>query len=178
LDFHKYPSCGISGPDGFLSLKGGKLMTLDALLNQYPATEDYLIEALREYQIQKKDHCVTEKEIAKFAVYFHVTVSKVCGVVSFYSFLSEKPKGKYVIRVCKDVPCYVNGSDSILKTLETQLGIHSGETTPEGLFTLECTACLGACDHSPAVRINEKTYTDLTADKIKALLSECREGKS
>jgi NADH-quinone oxidoreductase subunit E len=162
----------------FCRLKGGKSMTLENLLNKYPATEDYLIEALREYQTQKKDHCVTEKEIVRFATYFHVTESKVCGVVSFYSFLSDQPKGKYVIRVCKDVPCYVTGSESILKTIETKLGIHPGETTPDNLFTLEYTGCLGACDHSPALRINEKTYTDLTADKIKAILSECREGKS
>jgi len=152
-------------------------MKLETFLNKYPATEDYLIEALREYQVQKNDHSVTEKEIKLFAQYFHVTESKVCGVVSFYSFLSDKPKGKYVIRICKDVPCYINDSESILKTLEQKLGIHPGETTPDNLFTLEYSACLGACDHSPVIRINEKTYTDLTPDKIKAILSECREGK-
>jgi NADH-quinone oxidoreductase subunit E len=148
-----------SGPDGFLSFEGGKPMTLEMLLKKYPATEDYLIEALREYQIHKSDHSVTEKEIVRFATYFHVTESKVCGVVSFYSYLYGQPK-------------------AILKTLETKLGIHPGETTSDMLFTLEYTGCLGACDHSPAIRINEKTYTDLTPDKIKAILSECREGKS
>lgn len=153
-------------------------MTLETLLKKYSDQEEYLIEALREYLTQKKDHSVTEKEIARFASYFHVTESKVCGVVSFYSFLSAKPKGKYVIRLCKDVPCYVNGSDMILKTLETKLGIHAGETTADQLFTLEYCGCLGACDHAPVMRVNEKTYTDLTPDKIKAILSELREGKS
>jgi len=153
-------------------------MTLDGLLKKYPNTEDYLIEALREYHIMKADHAVTEQEIGKIASYFHVTESKVCGVVSFYSFFSTHPKGKYVIRLCKDVPCFLNGSDGILETLKNRLGIQPGETTADGLFTLEVTSCLGHCDHSPAVRINEKTYTDLTPDRIKAILSECKEGKS
>jgi len=153
-------------------------MKLETLLNKYPPTEDYLIEGLREYQIYKKDHSVSETEIKQFAKYFHVTESKVCGVVSFYSFLSDKPKGKYIIRICKDVPCYLNNSETILHTLEQMLEIHAGETTMDNLFTLEFSACLGACDHSPALRINEKTYTDLTPDKIKAILSECREEKS
>jgi len=153
-------------------------MTLDTLLQMYPATEDYLIEALRAYHITKIDHSVSEQEIAQIASYFRVTESKVCGVVSFYSFFSSKPKGKYVIRLCKDVPCYVNGSDTLLETLKSTLGIQPGETTPDNLFTLEVTSCLGHCDHSPVLRINEKTYSDLTANRIKAIISECKEGKS
>jgi len=151
-------------------------MTLDTLLKMYPATEDYLIEALREYHIMKTDHAVSEQEIAKIASYFHVTESKVCGVVSFYSFFSAHPKGKYVIRLCKDIPCFLNGSDTMLETLKTLLGVQPGETTNDALFTLEVTSCLGHCDHSPVMRINEKSYTDLTKDRIKAILSECREG--
>lgn len=153
-------------------------MSLDTLLKQFPATEDYLIEALRAYHVLKTDHSVSEQEIAKIASYFHVTESKVCGVVSFYSFFSTKPKGKYVIRLCKDIPCFLNGSDTVLNTIKTILGIQVGETTSDNLFTLEVTSCLGHCDHAPAVRINEKTYTDLTTDRIKAILSACREGKS
>ena len=151
-------------------------MTLDTLLKMYPATEDYLIEALREYHIMKTDHAVSEHEIATIASYFHVTESKVCGVVSFYSFFSAHPKGKYVIRLCKDIPCFLNGSDTMLETLKSLLGIQPGETTKDALFTLEVTSCLGHCDHSPVLRINEKSYTDLTKDRIKAILSECREG--
>jgi NADH:ubiquinone oxidoreductase subunit E len=153
-------------------------MTLEAFLSGYPATEDYVIEALRDYQAEKNDHCVTEAEIARFAAYFGITESKVCGIVSYYSYLSSVPKGQYVIRVCKDVPCFVNGSESVMKTLENRLGIKEGETTEDKMFTLELTGCLGHCDHSPCMRINEKTYHDLTPDKIKAILSECREGKS
>ncbi|MDD3126236.1 MAG: NAD(P)H-dependent oxidoreductase subunit E [Candidatus Izemoplasmatales bacterium] len=153
-------------------------MTLESMIQKYPASPEYLVEALRDYQMAKNDHSVTESEIVKIAKYFNVTESKVCSVVSFYSFLSEKPKGRYVIRICRDVPCFVNKSESILKTLETRLGIKPGETTPDGLFTLEYTGCLGQCDHAPAFRINDMTYVDLTPDKVKAILSEYREEKS
>lgn len=152
-------------------------MTLETLFSRYPAEKEYLVEALRDYMAEKDDHSATEEEIIRFAKHFGVTESKVCNVVSFYTYLSAEPKGKFVVRVCGDVPCYVNGSDAVLKTVEAKLGIHPGEVTPDGRFSLETTPCLGHCDHSPCLRINDVTHHDLTPDKIRAILAQCEGAK-
>lgn len=149
-------------------------MVLQEILNQYPPTEDSLIEILLAYQAEKKDHFISNEEIAAIAQYVQTTESKVCSVLSFYTFFSNKPRGKYIIYVCKDVPCYVNEAGNIIRTLERLLGIKVGETTPNNMFTLEYASCLGACNQAPAMRIDGKTYTNLTTDKVKAIISEYR----
>jgi len=150
------------------------IMLLEKILEKYPQTEDYLIEVLVEYQAAKHDHYITNQDILKLSEHFNITESKICSVLSFYTFFSNKPRGRYIIQVCKDVPCYINGSTNIIKTLEHELGIKMGETTPNQLFTLEYTSCLGCCDNPPAMRIDGKTLTHLTSDKIKAILAEYR----
>lgn len=152
-------------------------MTLETLFSRYPAEKEYLVEALRDYLAEKDDHSVTEGDIIRFAAHFGVTESKVCNVVSFYTYLSADPKGRFVVRVCGDVPCFVNGSESVLKTVEEKLGIRPGEVTPDGRFSLESTPCLGHCDHAPCLRINEVTHHDLTPEKIRTILAGCGEAK-
>jgi len=99
-----------------------------------------------------------------------IPVSEVYGVASFYSFLSTKPLGKNVIRICNSVPCYLKNSQSILATVEEELGIKPGETTEDGKFSLQLTNCIGACDQAPAMMINHKLYVDLTPMKIRDIL--------
>lgn len=99
-----------------------------------------------------------------------MSLGEVYGVASFYSFLTTKPLGKNVIRVCKSVPCYFKHSEMIVKCLEAELRIHAGETTSDGRFTLELTNCIGACDRAPAMLINDDVYGDLTPERIRAIL--------
>ena len=147
-------------------------MLLDEIVSKYPKKEDSLIEILLEYQATKESHYISNEEISFIAQYVNVTESKVCSVLSFYTFFSNKPRGKYVIQICKDVPCYVSDSKNILQTLEDILGITIGETTPNQMFTIEQTSCLGSCDKAPAIRINQKTFSNLTPNKVKAIISE------
>ncbi len=147
-------------------------MLLKDLLEKYPKKEDQLIEVLLAYQNEKNDHYISKEEITEIATYLGVPESKVCSVLSFYTFFSDKPRGKHIIQVCKDVPCYVASDFDVVKTLEKELGIRVNETTKNGQFTLELTSCLGCCESAPVMRIDDKIYTHLSADKIKAILSE------
>ncbi len=101
-----------------------------------------------------------------------IPVSEIYGVVTFYSFFSMTPKGKYVIGVCLGTACYVKGSQLVLDKFSEILGIKPGETTPDGLFTLDVLRCIGACAIAPAVSINGKVYPQLKVDNVKNVIEE------
>ncbi len=103
-----------------------------------------------------------------------MSYSQVYSVATFYSMFSVKPRGKHIIRVCVSPPCHISGENDIVKILEEELGIKEGETTPDGVFTLECTSCLGVCDIAPAMMIDDEIYGNLNRERIKAILSEIR----
>ena len=108
-----------------------------------------------------------------------VPVSEIYGVVTFYSFFSMTPKGKYVIGVCLGTACYVKGGQLVCDKFSELLGIKPGETTPDGLFTLDVLRCIGACAVAPAVSINGKVYPQVKVDNVKNIIEEYRakEGK-
>lgn len=115
------------------------------------------------------------EEVQRFvAVKLGVPVAKVYSVVSFYSFFTMKKSGKYVIRVCMGTACFVRGSEKILAEFEKVLGIKEGETTTDGLYTLETVRCVGACGLAPVVQVNGKTYGNCTLDSVKQILEENR----
>ncbi len=101
-----------------------------------------------------------------------VSVAEIYGVVTFYSFFSLKPKGKYVIGVCLGTACYVKGAQQVLDKFAELLGIKSGETTEDGLFTLDALRCIGACGIAPAVSINGKVYPKVSVDAIPGIIEE------
>lgn len=100
-----------------------------------------------------------------------ISVAKVYGVVSFYSFFTMVPKGANVINVCLGTACFVRGSGKILEKLEELLHIKNGETTPDGRFTLTTLRCVGACGLAPVMQINDKTYGNLSVDDIEGILA-------
>jgi NADH-quinone oxidoreductase subunit E len=99
-----------------------------------------------------------------------VSPAKVLGVATFYSQFRLKPIGKNLILLCKGTACHVNGADLIARALKEELGIVDGETTGDGLFTLNEVACLGCCSLSPVMMINETTYGSLTPEKAKEIV--------
>ncbi len=103
-----------------------------------------------------------------------VPVSEIYGVVTFYSFFSMTPKGKYVIGVCLGTACYVKGSQLILDKFSELLNIKPGQTTEDGLFTLDVLRCIGACAIAPAVSINGKVYPKVKVDNVKNIIAEYR----
>ena len=101
-----------------------------------------------------------------------ISVADIYGVVTFYSFFSLTPKGKYVIGVCLGTACYVKGAQQILDKFAEIIGIKPGETSADGLFTLDALRCIGACGIAPAVTINGKVYPKLTVDAVPKIIEE------
>ena len=101
-----------------------------------------------------------------------INVSKVYGVVSFYSFFTMEPKGEYVISICMGTACFVRGSDKILERCEQILGIKNGETTSDGKFTITTLRCVGACGLAPVLQINDQTYGNITPEDVESILAQ------
>lgn len=103
-----------------------------------------------------------------------IPVAEIYGVVTFYSFFSLKPKGKYVLGICLGTACYVKNSQAIVDKFSALLGIAPGETTDDGLFTIEAVRCIGACALAPAMTINGKVYPKVTPDQVGMIIDEYR----
>jgi NADH-quinone oxidoreductase E subunit len=121
---------------------------------------------------QDKSRHVSSKFMANTADALNLSMSEVYGVSTFYSFLSTKPLGKNVIRICKSVPCYLKGSEMILQSIEDEIGIKPGQVTPDKKFSLELANCIGACDQAPAMLVNENVHGNLTSRKISRILKQ------
>jgi [NiFe] hydrogenase diaphorase moiety large subunit len=125
-------------------------------------------------EIQKTHYYVSDYAMQVVADLLKIHPSEVYGVVSFYSFLSEKPQGRFIIRLCRTITCDMAGKDNVARQLENDLGIRFGETTSDGMFSLQWANCLGMCDQGPAMLVNERVYTHVTPDKVNGILEECR----
>lgn len=113
------------------------------------------------------------KEVQELiALELGISAARVYGVVSFYSFFTMKPKGKYPISVCMGTACYVRGGEKVLDEFKRQLGIEVGGTTPDGLFSLDSLRCVGACGLAPVVMIGPRVYGRLKVTDVKGILDE------
>lgn len=119
---------------------------------------------------QGKSGCVSEQVIAEMAQSLGLSVSDVYGVTTFYSFLSTRPLGRHVIRICKSVPCYLQNAEIIIECVRKELGICPGETTSDERFSFELTNCIGACDQAPAMLIDDEVHGHLTSERISEIL--------
>ena len=104
-----------------------------------------------------------------------ISVAEIYGVVTFYSFFSLKPKGKYVIGCCLGTACYVKVAQQIIDKFSELLGIAPGGTTADGMFTLDALRCIGACGIAPAVSINGKVYPKVKVDQVPEIIKELKE---
>jgi len=113
-----------------------------------------------------------------------VVVSRVTGVpeaklydfISFYAMISPYPRGKYVIRMCESAPCHVTGARTVMESITKTLGIKPGETSSDGRFTLEYCQCLGVCESSPAILVNDIVYKNLTPGRAATLMEDYMRG--
>ena len=104
-----------------------------------------------------------------------ISVAEIYGVVTFYSFFSLTPKGKYVIGCCLGTACYVKGAQNVIDKFSELLGIKPGETTEDGLFTLDALRCIGACGIAPAVSINGKVYPKVAVGQVEGIIDSYRQ---
>ena len=148
----------------------GEIAKLDKYIDSLPETEGKLITVLHE--AQNIAGYLPPEIIKHVANRLGIKTSKVYGVVTFYSFFSTEPKGKYVINVCMGTACFVRGAGEILDELKKKLGIDVGQTTDDGLFTLGAVRCIGACGLAPVVTVNEKIYGRLKVEDVQGILDD------
>lgn len=105
----------------------------------------------------------------------NVSVAKVYGVVTFYSFFTMIPKGKYPISICTGTACYVRGAEKVLDEFKKELDIKVGETSGDGKFSIACLRCVGACGLAPVVMVGEKTYGRVAPEMVKDIIAEYKD---
>ncbi len=120
--------------------------------------------------IQRTYRYVSAEAMQEVAEAFRIHPVEVEGVVSFYSFLSTKKKGKFIVRLCQTISCDMAGKADIARQLENDLGIKFGETTKDGMFTLEYANCLGWCDQGPAMLVNEEVHTKVKPEDVAEII--------
>lgn len=145
---------------------------ISELISQYGNGRDALLPILQ--QIQSKHGYVSEYAQQEIANALDIHPVEVYGVITFYSFLGNKKRGRHIIRLCRTISCDLAGKDAIVRTLERELGIKFGETTKDEKFSLEFINCMGMCDQGPAMMINEQVFTQLTPHKIVDILKNFR----
>jgi NADH:ubiquinone oxidoreductase subunit E len=147
-----------------------KYSLLIDIIEEYERKESNLIQIL--HMAQAIFGFLPSKVQSFIAEKMDLPISKVSGVVTFYSFFSTKPKGEYTVSICLGTACYVRGGKKIIERLKELLGIDVGETTKDLKFSLEVKRCIGACGLAPAISINDKVYKRVNVNKIQQILKE------
>lgn len=142
---------------------------IEAEFPHYAQKQAACIDAMK--IVQRHRGWVSDDAINDLAQLLGMTPEELEGVATFYNLIFRKPVGRHVILMCNSITCWVMGYNRLSTFLQKELGIPSGGTTTDGRFTLLPNACLGICDHAPALMIDEDTYTDLDEDKLRSILS-------
>jgi NADH:ubiquinone oxidoreductase subunit E len=142
----------------------------EAIIDKHRVRTWALIPLLQD--IQETFGYIPEESIETIAEALNLFASQVQGAISFYAGFSLKPKGKYVLKVCRGTACHVRGSRSILRFIKKELDLNEGETSPDYQFTLETAACLGACALAPTMMVNRTYFGKLTPPKVTNILAE------
>jgi NADP-reducing hydrogenase subunit HndA len=145
---------------------------LQEIIEKYKDTRGALIPVLHEAQ-EVYGYLPLEVQ-KKISEGLDVPLTEIYGVVTFYSQFTLKPKGKYKIQVCMGTACYVKGSAMVLDKMKEKLGIHVGECTEDGMFSLDSCRCIGACGLAPALMINGEVYGRLTEEDIDGIIEKYR----
>ena len=143
------------------------------ILKQFAeAKRDSLIPILQ--KAQEEHGYLSEEAISEIGRHLKLPASKVYGVATFYNQFRFTPKGKYHIMLCRGTACHVKGSLKLLEAVQRTLKLHAGQTTRDGMFSLEVVACMGACGLAPAMSVNGEMYAKVTPKKVEKILAECR----
>ena len=143
---------------------------IEKLFLEYKPIKDNLIQMLNE--IQEHYGYIPMEAQSKLSEFLSIPMAEIYGVITFYSRFSLKPKGKYNISVCLGTACFVKGSQKILDRLKERLKIEPGQTTEDGMFSLDETRCVGACGLAPVFTVNGEVYGKATVQKLDQVLDE------
>ncbi len=148
-------------------------MDITPILEKYPdAKRDALIPLLQE--VQDSQGYLSREAIVSIGKHLGLPASKIYGVATFYNQFRFKPLGRYHIQVCRGTACHVKGSASVLDAVRRDLSIDPGETTRDGLFSLEVVACIGACGLAPVINVNGEFHAGMSPSKVERLLKNYR----
>ena len=150
----------------------GEEKVLKELLEKYTQDKSNLIQILNE--VQEKYGYIPKLAQEEISKYLNIPMAEIYGVITFYARFTLEPKGKYNIAVCLGTACYVNGSERVLEKVKEILKIDVGQTTPDGLFSLEATRCVGACGLAPVFKVNEEVYGKSTPELVEKVIAEYR----
>ena len=149
-------------------------MKKEGILSKYPQTKDNILLILHDLQNNNPRNYLTEEDLNMVANYLNLSYSTVYGIANYYSMFSLNPRGKFVIRVCSTHICEMQQELTVLEGLKSELGIDVNQTTPDGLFTLELSECLGHCSEPSVIMINREVYTNLTSENVKEIIKKLR----
>ena len=145
------------------------------ILKKYSQEKDNLIQILNE--VQDKYGYIPEIAQKEISEYLKISMAQIYGVITFYSRFTLEPKGKYTISICMGTACYVKGSQKILDRLKERLKIEAGQTTEDGMFSLDETRCVGACGLAPVFTVNGEVYGKATVKTLDEVLDSLLENK-
>jgi NADH-quinone oxidoreductase subunit E len=137
---------------------------IEAELARYPTKEAVCIDAMK--IVQRHRGWVSDESVRDIAELLELSPADLDGVATFYNLIFRKPVGRHVVMLCNSVSCWILGYERMREHLTKRLGIEFGETTPDNRFTLLPIVCLGACDHAPAMLVDNELHTDLGPDRI------------
>ena len=144
------------------------------VLEAYEPTAESLLEILHDVQAADPRNHLSREALRAVAEYVRVPLSTIVSSASFYSMFSLTPRGRHIIRLCASPPCQLLGAESLLDALIDALGVEVGQTTEDGMFTLETSSCLGICGVAPAMMIDEELYGNLTKKRLIEILEAVR----
>ncbi len=146
------------------------LEEVDRIIARYQGHKESLIQIL--HLVQESYGHLPHDVQKKVAVALEMPLSEVSGVVSFYSFFSDKPRGAHTIRICLGTACYVRGGKKLVDSLMRILNVELGGTTADGRFTFEVARCIGACGLAPAMMIDDEVYKQVNVNKLNSILAK------
>ncbi|MBN2892792.1 MAG: NADH-quinone oxidoreductase subunit NuoE [Bacteroidales bacterium] len=146
---------------------------IDKILEHTSTERDNLIPILQE--IQEKEGFLSEEAITLVGKKIKLPTSKIYGVATFYNQFRFEPQGKYHIQLCRGTACHVLGSATVLAEVEKFLKIKAGQTSKDGIFSLEIVACIGACGLAPVISVNGNFHAKVTSESIKEIINSYRQ---
>lgn len=141
-------------------------------LTKYPDKRSAIMPLL--YIAQEEYGYITPAAMEEIAELLDLDMTHIKGVIGFYTMYYDKPKGKYLLQICTDLPCALRGAVEFSEHVCQHLGVEPGETTPDGLFTVENVMCLAACDKAPMMQVNFHYYENLDIEKVNRLIEDLR----
>ena len=152
------------------------MLSLDEIrtvLNRYPKDQRYALSAMQD--MQRQFGYLPREGLAALSEHLACPFSQLYSMATFYKAFSLTPKGKHVIKLCDGTACHIRGGETLLEGVTRELGIRPGETTADGLFTLQLVNCLGSCAIAPVILIDDTFYGKMTLERLPGVLNAYRE---